>query len=99
MKLAQVTGITSTGHSFYDPDTYVGQIFSRALLFAVSAAGLYFFYQLITGGLAYMSAMGDEARIQQIQKQLINAFLGLLIVIVSYFFMQILQTMTGINVL
>src|SRR5512135_1823623 len=99
MKLAQITGINSVSTRFTNPDTLVGDVVSRALLFAISIAGLYFFYVLVTSGISYMTSTGDENRLRQIMKQLTNAIYGLLIVIAAFFLMQILQRITGANIL
>ncbi|OGD10141.1 hypothetical protein A2397_03805 [Candidatus Amesbacteria bacterium RIFOXYB1_FULL_44_23] len=101
MYLAQVSGVTSpssiftTAHQLALPSTIVG----RSLLFAIAAAGLFFFYQLLVTGLGFMSSAGDEARLAQLQKQLTNAALGLFVVICAFFIMQILQTITGANLI
>lgn len=95
MKLAQITGIDNPSTQFTDYNTLPSALMSRSLLFIVSAAGLYFFYQLLSSGVSYMTAFGDEARIQQITKQISNAAVGLLIVIASFFILQMLETITG----
>jgi uncharacterized membrane protein len=99
MHLAQITGVNNPSTRFTSSDTLVGDVVSRALLFAISLAGLYFFYVLITSGISYMTSSGDEMRLKQIQKQLVNAVYGLLIVIAAYFIIQIVQRITGTNIL
>jgi hypothetical protein len=101
MKLAQISGINSPSTIFTTTSysTLAGDVASRVLLFAISLAGLYFFYQLLSSGLSYMTSTGDEMRLKQIQKQLTNALYGLLIVIVAYFIIQIIQKITGANLL
>lgn len=99
MHLAQITEINSVSTKFSSYDTLAGDVISRALLFAISLAGLYFFYVLITSGVSYMTSSGDEIRLKQIQKQLVNGIYGLLIVIAAYFIMQIIQKITGTNIL
>jgi hypothetical protein len=99
MKIAQITGINQVGNQFTNPINLVGDVVSRVLLFAISFAGLLFFYQLLTSGISYLTSTGDEMRLRQIQKQLTNAAYGLLIVIASYFIIQIVQKITGTNLL
>jgi hypothetical protein len=99
MHLAQITGITPVGNKFHDYNSLLGDVLSRALLFAITAAGFFFFYQLITSGVSYMTSSGDENRLKQIQKQLVNATFGLLIVIAAYFIIQMVQSITGANIL
>lgn len=99
MKLAQITGIDNPSTRFTDYATLPATVMGRALLFAISAAGLYFFYQLIMSGVSYMTAFGDESRIQQVTKQLTNAAFGLIIVISAYFILSMLETITGADLI
>lgn len=99
MKLAQVTAISGTTSHFDNYQTLPALLFSRILPFAMGAAGLYFFYQITQCGFSYMGSMGDPAKLQNIQKQLWNATLGLIAVIASFFILQIIQTMTGANLI
>ena len=99
MHLTQITGVNSISNKFTNSNTLVGDVISRVLLFAISLAGLYFFYVLITSGVSYMTSSGDEMRLKQIQKQLVNAVYGLLIVIAAYFIIQIIQNITGASIL
>lgn len=99
MHLSQITNINVPSNKFTNSDTLVGDIISRVLLYAISLAGLYFFYVLITSGVSYMTSSGDEMRLKQIQKQLVNAVYGLLIVVTAYFIIQIVQKITGSNIL
>ena len=99
MHLAQITGVNNISNRFANSNTLVGDVVSRALLFAISLAGLYFFYVLLTSGISYMTSTGDEMRLRQIMKQLTNAVYGLLVVIGAYFIIQIVQKITGTNLL
>jgi hypothetical protein len=98
MKLAQITGIHIPSTIFTSSDTLAGDLASRAILFAIVVAGLYFFYILIASGISYMTSVGDEAKLRHAQKQLTNGGYGLLIVICSYFLMQIIQRITGLSI-
>jgi hypothetical protein len=99
MKLAQITGINPpAGSKFTNSTTLAGDVASRAILFAIALAGLYFFFQLITSGVSFMTSMGDEGKIKNAQKQVTNAGFGLIIIICAFFLMQIIQKITGISV-
>lgn len=98
MKIAQITGITNPSTRFTSSTTLAGDLASRAILFAIALAGLYFFYVLIMSGISYMTSTGDEGKIQNAHKQLINGGYGLLVIICAYFLMQILQKITGISI-
>lgn len=102
MRLAQVTVPLPTGLSglkFANPQTLVGDIVSRILIFALAAAGFIFLVQLISAGYSYLTAQGDQGRLETASKSLGHAALGLGIVITVFFLAQILQTVLGIKIL
>ena len=76
-----------------------GRLISRLILFSIIAAGLIFFLKLISSGYSYMTAAGDSAKIQAAHKNLINALIGLLVVISAFFLAQIIQVVFGITIL
>ncbi len=102
MRLAQIN-INSpsnlSGLKFTDYNTLAGDIVSRILLFAILGAGLYFFVRLISAGYTYLTSLGEPAKIQSASKELLNAVIGLLVVISAYFIAQIIQVVLGIKIL
>jgi hypothetical protein len=99
MKLAQITGIEVPSHQFNDYRTLPADILSRTILFAISLAGFYFLYRLIVAGYSFMTSLGDEARIQNIQKEITNSFIGLLVIICTFLIMQMVEYLTGIDII
>ena len=92
MRLAQINGVTSPSTQFPDdPDKLVGLVVSRFLLFAVGAAGLFFFIKLLSAGFTYMTSLGDPAKLQGASKELTNAAIGFFVVLTSFFIIQIIQ--------
>lgn len=77
----------------------VGDFVSRLLLFAIIGAGILFFLRLISAGYAFMTSLGDSGKTQNAGKEITNAIIGLLLVLTSYFIVQILQIMFGIKIL
>lgn len=61
-------------------------------------AGLAFLIHLIIGAFRYVTSAGDEKAIGDARKTITSALIGLLIVFASYWIMQILQTITGIDI-
>jgi TRAP-type C4-dicarboxylate transport system permease small subunit len=98
MHLAQLN-ITSPSDRFTNYNTLPADLLSRILLFAIALAGFYFFIQLILAGYQYMTSLGNPERIQATSNQITNALLGLLIIICAYFIAQIIQSITGLNIL
>ena len=67
--------------------------------FAIIGAGLFFFVRLISAGYTYLTSLGESAKIQSASKELLNAIIGLLIVVSAFFIAQIVQVIFGINIL
>jgi len=93
-----ITGITTPGR-FNNPNTVIGDIVGRVLVFAVLAAGLYFLVRALTTGYTVLTSGGDPAKLQTATRQLTNAIIGLVIVISIFFIGQIIETILGINIL
>lgn len=99
MKLAQVNFTGPGVFQNISPSNLVGVVLSRFLLFAIPVAGIYFLVRLILSGYNFMTSLGDPAKIQAAQQQLVNAGFGLLIVISAYFITQIIQSILGVTIL
>ena len=100
MHLAQINGITNPSTIFPDnPDSFAGLFTSRVLLFAIAGAGFVFLVMVISAGYKYMTSLGEPAAIQGATKQLVNSLTGLLLVITTFFIIQIIQTIFGLNII
>ena len=80
-------------------DTALGYTISRIMLFVVASSGTIFFLKLIAGGYGYLTSAGDTTKVQNATKELTNATIGLLITVASYFLLQIIQFIFGINII
>ena len=78
-----------------------GLLFSKILQFSLTVAGIIFIGLLIFGGIAViMSAgSGDAKKAQQGKSAVTNALIGFAIVILAYTIIQIIETITGLNIL
>lgn len=108
-QLAQVSGVPVPpplanfkfrgDQSFFDNPNLLGVVLTRALQFAIVSAGLVFFVKLVSGGFLYLTSAGDQGKVQAATKEITNAVIGLIIVISTFFIIQILETILGIKVL
>ena len=96
--LAQLD-ITSPSNRFTSSANLVGDVVSRFFLFAMVAAGLYFFVRLLTTGFSVLSSTGDPGKIQAATREATHASIGLIVVITAFFLAQILETVLGISIL
>lgn len=62
-------------------------------------AGIYFIFILITGAYTWMSAGGDKNKLQEAQQRILNAIIGLVIVVAAYAIISLISYVTDLNIL
>ena len=84
-----------------DPTKFVdvGSIISKLLPYVYVLAGLSLLVMLILGGVGLMTAAGDPAKIKASYGKISGALIGFLIIFVSYFVLQLLETILGVSIL
>lgn len=97
--LAQLVIPSKSAPAFQNYKTLVGDIVSRLLLYAIAAAGMYFFVKLVIAGFTYLTSLGDPGKVQAAQQTLAHALIGLIIVITAFFLAQIVELIFGIKIL
>ena len=63
------------------------------------AAGIWFMFQFIAGGLSWLTAGGDKAGVQTAQKRITNAVIGLTVVVAAYALIWIIGELLGFDIL
>lgn len=76
----------------------LGGVISAFLPAIVALAGLAAFMLFIFGGLRYLTAGGDSKATAEAVKIITNAVIGLAIVFGSYWAIQIVETVFGLNI-
>jgi hypothetical protein len=77
----------------------IGDIVSQALTYVFPIAGILVFIYLLYGGLNLMIAMGNEEGIREGKAKITNALIGFIIIFVSYWLVQALEIILGVNLL
>ena len=79
----------------------VGDLVNVIVRNAFVLAGVITFVLLIFGGFGFIvgAGAGDTKRVEQAQKTVTGAIIGLLVVVASYWLVQILETITGVPLL
>lgn len=77
----------------------VGDVLSTLLLYIFPIAGLILFFMLIAGGFGLLTSAGNPDKTKAAQAKLTSAIIGFAIIFVSYWLIQILQTILGFNIL
>jgi hypothetical protein len=75
-----------------------GKLVANLYLIALFAASLFFFIQLLVGGISWMSAGGDPKAMTAARNRLMNAIIGLVIVVAAFAISVIVTSALGINI-
>lgn len=67
--------------------------------FMTIVAGLWFMIQLITAGYGWISAGGDKHNIEMARDKIVNAVIGLIIVVVAWVIVGLLGKIIGLDIL
>lgn len=77
----------------------MGKIVSDLLPYIYVLAGLGLLVMLIAGGIGLMTGGGDPGKTKLSYGKITNAVIGFLIVFVSYFMVQLVEVILGVNIL
>jgi hypothetical protein len=81
------------------PLIQIGNVVSVIIGFITIVAGLFFLFQLVLGGIAWMSSTGDKTKLQGAQDRITQAMIGLIIVVSAYAITSIVGHVVGIDIL
>ncbi len=76
-----------------------GDLINAILPNVYVAAGLVLFFMFILGGFSVISGAGDSHKMEEGKKTITFAIMGLLVVFGSYWIIQIVQIVTGLEIL
>lgn len=74
-----------------------GNLFSGIVGIMIFGATLWMFFQLILGGISWMSSGGDKGKAEEARNRLTNAIIGLMIVFASWSIYVILLNFLGLS--
>ena len=93
---APIEGIGELGTSANAPS-----LFSRILTMVIGLltliAGVWFIFLLITGGIAWMSSGGDQAKLTAARSKMFSGAVGLAIVVAALFLAEIFGGLIGLG--
>lgn len=90
-----VTGIAGKDPS-QAPDLF-GQLFSNVVGIILIIAAIWAFAQLIIGAIKWISSSGDKGKLEEAQKQITNALIGLFIVFAFWAVYIVVLQVLGIS--
>jgi hypothetical protein len=76
----------------------LGGIAQSILMIAYFAAGVFFIFQLVVGGIAWTSSGGDPKALDAARGRITNAIIGLVIVVSAFAITLLITTILGINI-
>jgi len=78
-----------------------GSLFSTILFNIYLVAGIIFLFLLIFGGLSLIIGAGsqDSGKVAKGQKAITAAVGGFIVIFLSYFIIQIIEAVTGVNII
>lgn len=81
------------------PFTNLGSLIGNLLQLVYYVAGLFFFIYFLIGGLQWITSGGDKGGVQAARDKIVNAVIGLILVVAAYAITLIIETVLGIKIL
>ncbi len=97
--LGEITGIGKFQTGLSDPASNLETFISTIVGVLTVVAGLGFLLYFLLGGLTWITAGGDKNNTAKAQKQMTDATIGLIVVVVAYFIAGIVGFVLGIDIL
>lgn len=72
---------------------------SKAIGIMTVVAFIWFIFQLFIGAISWLGSGGDKAKLQEAQKKITTAVVGLVIVVSAIFLTKIIEAVFDINIL
>jgi hypothetical protein len=79
--------------------TVFDAVLSAAIGLITVIGGIWFMFLIITGGVSWMSAGGDKAKVTEAQQRLSMGVVGLIIVIGGMYLADLIGYLLGVNIL
>ena len=81
-----------------DKFTNVGALVTNIIIILTSFAGALAFIFIIIGGIKFVTAAGDEKKMQSATQTLTYAIIGLIVTALAFVILQVVQKFLGANV-
>lgn len=93
-------GYLGGGSGKYSPwGSGLGYFITNLLKAAILVAGLASFAFLIFGGVRWLTSGGDPKAVEEAQRTITNAIIGLTIIVAAWLLARIIETIFGISIL
>lgn len=79
--------------------TQLENVISTVLGVLTVSAGLWFIFQIFGGAVGWLASGGEKQALQNAQKRIVNAIVGLIMVVMSYTLIAVIGSILGFNIL
>ena len=86
---------TAASTQYKDTSSLINNILPNVYI----AAGIIIFFMIVFGGFTMIANAGDSHKMDDGKKIITSALVGLLVVFASYWIIQIIQVVTGLQIL
>lgn len=76
----------------------LGPLIAILMSLAFAVAGIFFFAQLLIGGIRWISAGGDSKAVDSARDRITNALMGIILVVAAYAIILIIEKTLGIRI-
>ena len=90
--------VTGTLNSFNaNPTGFFGRLVSVLITGALVVAILFFFFNLVLGGIGWINSAGDKGKLETSRQRVLNALIGVIIVLLSFAIIGFVQAVFGVS--
>ena len=75
------------------------KFFSNILGFLTAIAGLFFLFQIVTAGIAWIGSGGDKNNLEAARNKMMNAIIGLVVVVSAWVLVGVIGQFVGLDIL
>jgi len=78
---------------------FLSSLLSTVITIILAVGGLYFFFQLITGGVSWIGSGGDKAKLEEARSKLLSAGIGLILLFSAFAIITLVENVFGVGIL
>lgn len=80
-------------------ETFLQKLLRTGVSFILVVGSIIFFFVLLTGGIKWITAGGDKAKLEGAQKQITHALIGLGLLLSTFVIIQLIESLFGVSLL
>lgn len=78
---------------------FVGSLLQLIVTVILIVGGLYFFFQIVTGGVAWIGSGGDKGKLEEARQKVLHAGIGIVLLFSAFAFIRLIEGVFGIGIL